>query len=90
MILEDNRSCIDFVKEGRLSRRSKHIDTRLYFTKDLAEKGVVTLQYCSTEKMIADVLTKPLSAVKQARFAEMMGLGESTRKLKCQGGVLAV
>lgn len=74
VILEDNRSCIDFVREERLSRRSKHIDTRLFYTKDLAEKGVVALQYCSTENMTADVLTKPLGAVKQRRFAEKMGL----------------
>lgn len=74
VILEDNKSCIDFVKEERLSRRSKHIDTRLYFTKDLVETGVVALQYCSSEEMTADILTKPLCAVKQRRFAEMMGL----------------
>lgn len=74
VILEDNRSCIDFVKEERLSRRSKHIDTRLCYTRDLVEKAVVVLQHCSSENMTADILTKPLCAVKQKRFAEKMGL----------------
>lgn len=74
VVLEDNRSCIEFVDTDRKSKRSKHIDTRVHYTKDLVEKGVVTLQYCSTEKMAADILTKPLSSVKQQRFAITMGL----------------
>lgn len=73
-VLEDNRSCIEFVETDRKSRRSKHIDTRVHYTKDLVDKGVVALQYCSTEEMTADILTKPLGAVKQQRFVEAMGL----------------
>lgn len=73
-VLEDNRSCIEFVETDRKSRRSKHIDTRVHYTKDLVDKGVVVLQYCSTEEMTADILTKPLGAVKQQRFVEAMGL----------------
>ncbi|XP_055633480.1 uncharacterized protein LOC129773848 [Toxorhynchites rutilus septentrionalis] len=75
VVLEDNRSCIDFVETDRKSRRSKHIDTRVHYTKDLVDKGVVTLQFCSSEEMTADILTKPLGAVKQQRFALAMGLG---------------
>lgn len=73
-ILEDNRGCIEFVETDRKSRRSKHIDTRMHYTKDLVDKGVVVLQYCPSEEMTADILTKPLGAVKQQRFVEAMGL----------------
>lgn len=74
---EDNTSCIEFVGVDRQSRRSKHIDTRMFYARDLCEKGVVSVKYCPSESMMADVLTKPLGAVKQRRFAEMLGLVSS-------------
>lgn len=80
IVYEDNRSCNDFVQP---SRRSKHIDTWMPFAKDSAEKGVVAycscsllqfVQYCSSEEMEADMLTKPLASVKLKVFAEAIGL----------------
>lgn len=76
-LLEDNISCIDFVAIDRSSRRSKHIDTRLHFAKDLSEKGIVAVEYCPSGSMIADILTKPLGCLKQKQFSEMLGLTES-------------
>lgn len=32
--LEDNQSCLNFIKEERLSPRTKYIDTKTYFVKD--------------------------------------------------------
>lgn len=76
-VYEDNTSCIEFVGVDRQSRRSKHIDTRIFYARNLCEQGVVSVQYCSSESMMADVLTKPLGAAKQRRFAEMLGLVNS-------------
>lgn len=76
-VLEDNISCIDFVAIDRSSRRSKHIDTRVHFAKDLSEKGIVTIEYCPSASMIADILTKPLGSQKQLQFSEMLGLTKS-------------
>lgn len=76
VLYEDNRSCIEFVDMERVSRRSKHIDTRMFYTKDMCVKGLVKLKFCPSENMTADILTKPLGPVKQKKFAEAMGLTE--------------
>lgn len=71
---EDNQGCLAFVKTERSSRRSKHIDTRENFVKDLCEKQEIRLVYCSTDQMIADVITKPLGPKKHQMFCELLGL----------------
>jgi hypothetical protein len=80
-VLEDNQSCITFASSERTSRRSKHIETRAHFVRQLCDEKVLNLKYCPTEHMVADVLTKPLGATKHRKFAGMMGLvssGDST------------
>lgn len=74
IVFEDNQGCINFAEDERQSRRSKHIDTRMFFTKDLIDKGVVKLQYCPSESMAADMLTKPLGSEKLKRFVAMAGI----------------
>lgn len=74
-IFEDNQSCLKLIEEEeRLSDRSKHIDTRFHFVKDYVKKGIVQCIYCPTEKMLADVLTKPISASKIISFRSELGL----------------
>lgn len=73
-IREDNQSCIKFVGAERSTRRSKHIETRQYYVKQLFEDKVLDLEYCSTENMVADILTKPLGTIKHHKLAGMLGL----------------
>ncbi|XP_053690779.1 uncharacterized protein LOC128739325 [Sabethes cyaneus] len=73
-LMEDNQSCIHFVTSERKSRRSKHIEVKEHFVKQLHEDGTMVLQYCPTDDMVADILTKPLGSVKTDRFARMLGL----------------
>ncbi|KXJ62318.1 hypothetical protein RP20_CCG005753 [Aedes albopictus] len=74
ILREDNQSCITFVKTGRSSRRSKHIDTKERFVEELCRTGQLSLEYCPTDVMAADVLTKPLGPIKLERFREMLGV----------------
>lgn len=76
-MLEDNQSCIKFVGSERSSRRSKHIETREHFVKELCDRGVLKLEYCATDEMAADVLTKPLGTIKQRKFSAMLGLSSN-------------
>ena len=43
--------------------KSKHIEIKYQYIRDMVEKGVVELLYIATDEQIADVLTKPLSRV---------------------------
>ena len=40
----------------------------------MVQRGVVDLQYISTNETIADILTKPLSRVKYEHFREKLGM----------------
>lgn len=74
-IYEDNQSCLKLIEEEeRLSDRSKHIDTRFHFVKDYVEHQLVVCTYCPTDDMVADILTKPLSAKKFERFRNQLQL----------------
>jgi hypothetical protein len=70
----DNQSCIKIVEGQKFSNRTKHIDTRFHFVKELQDKNVVKLKYCPTENNVADLLTKPLGSVKLSNLRKMAGL----------------
>lgn len=67
-IYEDNRSCLNLIKDEKLSNRTKHIDTKYHFVKDYVDKKIIECVYCPTEEMLADMLTKPLSISKLEKF----------------------
>lgn len=74
VVNEDNQGCLSFARSERSSKRSKHIETKGHFVRDLCDSGEVVLQYCPTDQMPADVLTKPLGFIKHQQFAEQLGL----------------
>ena len=43
-----------------LHPRTKHIDINYHFIRDKIIKKQLILDYCPTEEMLADLLTKPL------------------------------
>ena len=54
--------------------KSKHIEIKYHYIKDMVQKGAVKLQYVATEEQIADVLMKPLARVKFEYFREKLGV----------------
>jgi hypothetical protein len=73
-IYGDNQSCIKLVKSERTSSRSKHIDTKYHFIRDVITRGDIILEYCPSTEMVADILTKPLEAVKTRKFVNQLGI----------------
>ncbi|RDX58041.1 Copia protein, partial [Mucuna pruriens] len=59
-ILIDNKSAISLAKHFIAHGRSKHIGTKFHFLRDQVSKGKLELKHCSTNKQVADILTKPL------------------------------
>jgi hypothetical protein len=53
---------------------SKHIEIKYHYVQDMVDKGVVRLQYISTDEHVADVLTKPLSRVKFEYSRDKLGV----------------
>jgi len=57
----DNNLAIKLSKNLVLHERSKHIDVRYYFLRDLSNDGTIKLIYCRSENQVADIQTKPLN-----------------------------
>lgn len=72
----DSQGCIALVKNPAFHNRTKHIDIQHHFIREKAESGVVVLQFCNTQDMMADILTKGLSKEKHEHCKELMGLQE--------------
>ena len=59
--LHDNQSCIKMTENLVFHYKSKHIEIRFFYIRDMVQKGSIKLQYVSTDEQVANVLTKPLS-----------------------------
>lgn len=58
----DNLSAINISKNIIRYNRTKYIDIRHHFIRDLVEDKIVTLKHVSTQKQLADIFTKALDA----------------------------
>jgi hypothetical protein len=74
LILCDNQSCIKMTENHVFHDRSKHIEIRYHYIRDMVQRGALKLQYISTDEQVADVLTKPLSRVKFEYFGDKLGI----------------
>ena len=54
--------------------KSKHIEIKYHYIRDMVQRRVVKLQYVATDEQIANVLTKPLARVKFEYFREKLGV----------------
>uniref|UniRef100_A0A1Y1NIJ3 Reverse transcriptase Ty1/copia-type domain-containing protein n=1 Tax=Photinus pyralis TaxID=7054 RepID=A0A1Y1NIJ3_PHOPY len=71
---EDNQSCLKMLHTEKFSNRTKHIDTKYNFVKDLYQSGVIQFMYCPSEIMAADLLTKPVARVRVQQLRRLNGL----------------
>lgn len=58
---QDNKSALLPESNGMhsASKRTKHIKVWYFFIKDKVDQKEIMLKYCPTDKMWADILTKP-------------------------------
>jgi hypothetical protein len=62
IMLVDSTCAMNMVRNGTGSfKRAKHIKVRYFWLKDLIDAGVIKLEYQSTNELVADILTKPLT-----------------------------
>ena len=70
----DNQSAIMVAKNDGYNPRTKHIDIRHHFIRDAVDKGLVALEYVTSEDQIADGLTKPLPRIKLEKNRTAIGV----------------
>lgn len=64
----DNQAAIDFVKSPIENYRSKHIDVKLFFVRDLVYQEAFELKFVRSKYNLADIFTKPLAKFDLLRF----------------------
>ena len=60
----DNKGAIQLAEKTAFSPRTKHIDVRHHFLREKVNDKVVKFVYVNTNEMLADSLTKPVTAEK--------------------------
>jgi hypothetical protein len=70
----DNLSAINISKIPIQHRRTKHIDIRHHFIRDLVEENIVTLEHVTTEEQIANIFTKALDAKQFEKLRGKLGI----------------
>jgi hypothetical protein len=70
--MQDNQSTIATIKDQSSKGRSKHFDVKYKFVNRSLQNGCFQLQYCPTDEMIADVMTKPLARAKFIKLRQFL------------------
>jgi hypothetical protein len=73
-LLCDNQGAIALAENPSRHRRTKHIDIRYHFIRELIEDNSVDISYISTSEQLADFLTKPLSRQKHEANCKKLGV----------------
>ena len=89
-ILVDNQSAIRLVENPEMHSRTKHIDVRHHYIRELQDNGEVSVEYVHTSEQLADGLTKPLLKGKLEDNRDALGLSstdparKSKKMARCQ------
>ena len=70
----DNMSAINISKNPVQHSRTKHIDIRHHFIRELVEDKIISLEHVATENKLADIFTKALDANQFERLIRKLGI----------------
>jgi len=70
----DNQGTIRNTVDGALRHKTKHMDLKYMFLRDLVRRGLISVNYLHTDQMVADVFTKPLRWIKFEQFRSELGI----------------
>ena len=71
----DNQGAIALTKNPIKHNRSKHIDIRHHYVREMVEKTFIIMHYVQSDLNLADPFTKCLASVKWSNFMKKL-LGE--------------
>jgi hypothetical protein len=90
IVFQDNTSTMKLELNGKASsgKRTRHFDIKLFHVTDLINQGELLVEYCSTDEMTADYMTKALVGSKFKKHREsIMNLGDPiVSQQECVGG----
>ena len=86
-VYEDNQGAIALAKNPESHKRTKHINIRYHFVREKVEDGQVALEYCPTQDMLADIMTKPIPVTQFCTLRSKLGIQER-RAVESRGSVV--
>jgi len=74
VIYQDNTSAILLEKYGQQSstKRTRHLNIRYFFVTDRLDSEELSVEYCPTGEMWADLFTKPLQGAAFVKFRKLI------------------
>jgi len=70
----DNQSCINMYGYLVFHARTKHINNKFHYIRNLVQDGIMKLQYVPTDDLVFYILTKSLPNKKFEYLRSMLGL----------------
>lgn len=71
-VYDDNQGTIALARNPVNRQRCKHIDIKYHFIRETVSSGKISLEYCPTDNMIADLMTKPATKLQLKKFAQYL------------------
>ena len=69
----DSQAAIAYTKDLKFHAKTKHIDIKYNFVKDMVAQKEVNMKYITTQEMVVDPFTMPIP--KEAYFRHVQSLG---------------
>ena len=78
----DNKSALQMAKNPILHHRTRHITIDCHFTREKVLQGLTELRYLSTNKQLADALTKIVPSHQLQYLLSKLGMTQLTPSLR--------
>ena len=76
---QDNQATIAIINSEKNIDKGKHVMIKIFYLRELVEKGDIKLIYTESARMVADIFTKPLATPTFLRLRDELGLTELGR-----------
>ena len=77
----DNQSAIKLANNSEFHKRSKHIDVRFHFVRDVISRKEIEISYVQSKHQLAEIFTKPLAKHQFCFLREKLNIREDSKKV---------
>ena len=70
----DSKYAIELSKNLVFHERSKHIEIKFHFIRELIQNQKIAIDYCKSEDQVTDIFTKPLKVELFLKLKKMLGM----------------
>ncbi len=78
ILLGDNDRSVSMTKNPQFHKRTKHVDIRWHWVRDLVKDGLINVIDCRDPQQTADIMTKSLPRPKYIRHVNELGLNDAS------------